>query len=167
MKKIFASQEELGIYLSCLEDTLAYNLPMLLSVDQVGAAKVESSLQILLSLHKQWNTRFALDEDGALVKYIADEPLVFSSSQVKAVDKDNLVRLFTLLDAPLYRFEFYQTPEGNYLFADSTISSWMDSLSIDSSMIFIASWKERKSPARNSRALKMRNARRLTAPTPL
>ena len=118
MKKILASQEELGIYLSCLEDTLAYNLPMLLSVDQVGAAKVESSLQKLLSLHKQWNTRFALDEDGALVKYIADEPLVFSSSQVKAVDKDNLVRLFTLLDAPLYRFEFFQTPEGNYLFAD-------------------------------------------------
>ena len=118
MKKVLASQEELGIYLSCLEETLAYNLPLLLPLGDTSFDDVSAALGKLLGLHEQWNTRFALNEEGELVKWIVSDKLVISESKVSSLNKKALVRPFELLDSPLYRFEFYKTPNGSFLFAD-------------------------------------------------
>ena len=110
------SPEELGIYLSCQEPTLAYNLPLLIPFGKEGSfAKAKKALETILANHPHLNARLFLSK-GEVVKSIVDTPL--SLKEEKELDRETLVQPFELLDAPLYRFRFFATKEGAYLFAD-------------------------------------------------
>jgi len=117
MKKAIATQEVLGIYLACLQETLAYNLPTLIPIGKRGEAGVRKALEDILLAHPHLNARLSMEE-GVLYQEEVEAPLELSCLKVKEIDHASLVRPFKLLDAPLYRFEFIETPEGNYLFSD-------------------------------------------------
>ena len=65
MKKAIATQEVLGIYLSCLQETLAYNLPTLIPVGKRGEAEARKALEAILAAHPHLNARLSM-EDGVL-----------------------------------------------------------------------------------------------------
>ena len=111
-----ASQEELGIYLSCLEPTLAYNLPLLIPC--ADEAKAKAAMEKVLAAHPGMNVRFRMDKEGNLLKAIVPTPLQWQSEDVATIDRESLVRPFELLDAPLYRCDFLRCPTGNCLFVD-------------------------------------------------
>ena len=119
LKPYLASQEELGIFLSCLEPTLAYNLPLLVPLGKdADASKAESAIRAILDNHPYLNAVFFLGEGGALYKRL--EPLKgeFHLPVVKGLHKDKLVQHFDILEKHLYRFGFIQDQDQSYLFAD-------------------------------------------------
>ena len=110
--------EELGIYLSCQEPTLAYNLPLLVPLGKDGSfEKTEKALETILANHPHLNVRLSLAK-GEVVKSIVDTPLKLVEEKTKKLLRDELVQPFELLDAPLYRFRYFDTGEGKYLFCD-------------------------------------------------
>lgn len=110
--------EELGIYLSCQEPTLAYNLPLLIPLGKDGSfEKAKNALASILENHPHLNARLTI-EKGVVCKSIVEEPLALAEEKADKLDRDSLVELFTLLNAPLYRFRYFKTKEGDYLFAD-------------------------------------------------
>ncbi len=117
MKSVQATQEVLGIYLSCLEDTLAYNLPTLIPVGEAKEEAVRKALEKVLAAHPHLSSTFEM-KDGTLYLCEGNHPLVYEAKEAKELDKQALIRPFELLNAPLYRFEFIKTPKGNYLFSD-------------------------------------------------
>ena len=120
MKERFApiTPEELGIYLSCQNPTLAYNLPLLIPLEKkVEGALVKKALEEILAAHPALNVRFSLRQ-GDIVKSIVPAPLAYEEKKVGALDKEALVRPFTLLDSPLYRTELIHAGDDDYLFAD-------------------------------------------------
>ena len=126
-----ATQEELGIFLSCLEPTLAYNLPLLIPLGKEGdAKKAEAALRKVLSNHPYLDTVFSLGEGGALQKKIVPLDKEFELPVIKGLKKDELVQPFATLDEHLYRFSFIEDRQGNYLFADFH-HMLMDGFSLD------------------------------------
>lgn len=117
MKRVQATQEILGIYLSCLEPTLAYNLPTLIPIGTRDESEVAPALEKLLEAHPHLNVRFQMD-DGVLYQYEENAPLAFDVQSVNKLDRDALVQPFELLNSPLYRFRLIKTPEGNFFFSD-------------------------------------------------
>ncbi|MBQ9456932.1 MAG: amino acid adenylation domain-containing protein [Bacilli bacterium] len=117
MKRVKASQEVLGIYLSCLEDTDAYNLPTLIPIGNHRLEEAREALGKIFQAHPQLNSRFQM-EDGVLYQYESAEQWVLNKEQVDSIDRSALIEPFPLLDAPLYRFRFFETPKGNYFFCD-------------------------------------------------
>ena len=112
------SPEELGIYLSCQEPTLAYNLPLLIPLGKDGNfAKAKKALEEILENHPHLNARFSIVK-GDVVKQIVPTPFELTEEKVKVVDRPNLVQPFVLLDSPLYRFRYFSALEGAYLFCD-------------------------------------------------
>jgi hypothetical protein len=63
MKRVQATQEVLGIYLSCLQPTLAYNLPTLIPVGKRGEEEVVGALKKVMEAHPHLNDRFQLDKN--------------------------------------------------------------------------------------------------------
>ena len=117
MRRVKATQEVLGIYLSCLEPTLAYNLPTLIPLGKHDVNEVKEALAKVFASHEQLHSRFQM-EDGVLYQYEEQTPLNLEAEKVPSIDRKSLVEPFVLLDAPLYRFRFFETPEGNYFFSD-------------------------------------------------
>ena len=117
MKRVQATQEVLGIYLSCLQPTSAYNLPTLLPVDNRGEEQVKAALEKVVEAHPHLRATFDMEE-GVLYECEGEGKLVFEALSVDAIDKQSLIRPFELLGKPLYRFAFIKTPKGNYLFSD-------------------------------------------------
>lgn len=117
MKKAIATQEVLGIYLSCLEETLAYNLPTLIPIGKHDEKEVKTALSAILKAHPHLNAELSTKE-GILYQEEVEAPLSLKVSEVKEIDRASLVKPFVLLNSPLYRFELLKTPNGNYLFSD-------------------------------------------------
>ncbi len=116
--------EELGIYLSCQEPTLAYNLPLLISLGKDGFfEKAKKALEAILENHPHLNARLSI-EKGVVCKSIVESPLTLPEEKADVLDKDSLVELFTLLNAPLYRFRYFKAIIYS---PTSTTSSWMAS----------------------------------------
>ena len=117
MKRVQATQEVLGIYLSCLQPTTAYNLPTLIPVGNRDEEAVKRALQVIVDAHPHLHATFEM-QDGVLYECEGEGEIVYDSLETKSLDKQALIQPFTLLGAPLYRFRFIKTPEGNYLFSD-------------------------------------------------
>ena len=118
-RSVAASREELGIYLSCAEPTLAYNLPTLLPLGKNASfEKAKAAVDAIFAKHPYLNVQFHTNKDGDLTKSIVEVPHELAYVECEALDKPALVQPFALLDAPLYRFCFLRTPEGDYLFSD-------------------------------------------------
>ena len=117
MNRVPSTQEVLGIYLSCLEPTSAYNLPTLIPLDGYDEKEVKAALEKVVAAHPHLKAIFEM-EDGILYEKEGSDPLVFEAKECAKLDKDALIRPFVLLGKPLYRFEYLKTKEGNYLFSD-------------------------------------------------
>lgn len=113
------SAEELGIYLSCTQPTLAYNLPLLLPLgSKASFEQAKKALERILEKHPYLDAEFHVDKKGDLTKSIVSHPFELKLETIQVLDKVSLVQPFQLLDAPLYRFRYLRTPEGDYLFCD-------------------------------------------------
>ena len=115
-KPIPVSQEEYGIYLSCLNPTLAYNLPLLIPVGKASFENIESSLNKILEAHPHLNVKLFQKGDD-ICKEEVKRPLELSKSEYDPKKEAELVKPFDLLKDSLYRF-VYLEGEENYLFAD-------------------------------------------------
>ena len=117
MKRVQATQEVLGIYLSCLQPTLAYNLPTLFPLGKHEEKEVATALKKVMEAHPHLQSTFEM-EDGILYQLEGEAPMKLESLQLDSIDKQALIKPFEILGGPLYRFAFIKTPKGNYLFSD-------------------------------------------------
>ena len=99
MKSVQATQEVLGIYLSCLEGTLAYNLPTLIPVGEAKEEAVREALEKVLEAHPHLSSTFEM-KDETLYLCEGNHPLVYEAKEAKELDKQALIRPFELLNAP-------------------------------------------------------------------
>ena len=113
------SPEELGIFLSCQEPTLAYNLPLLLPLGKNGDfAKAKQAVSAILKNHPYLNMRLSMGKDGEVGKSIVDEPFELVKETLNELNREELVQHFDLLNQRLFRIRYLSTPEGDYLFSD-------------------------------------------------
>ena len=113
------SREELGIFLSCMEPTLAYNLPLLIPLGEHGdKEKAQKAIERVFLSHPYLNMQLVQGQDGETYKHIVPLPPKMEIKKSNKVNREELVQHFTLMDSPLYRFLFLETKEGDYLFAD-------------------------------------------------
>jgi hypothetical protein len=69
MKSVQATQEVLGIYLSCLEGTLAYNLPTLIPVGEVKEEGwMEEMYELMENIKLPEMRRLALKQLGCVAE---------------------------------------------------------------------------------------------------
>ena len=116
---IAATSEELGIFLSCSEPTLAYNLPMLLPLGKEAFyEKALEAVKAIFAKHPYLHCQFHLEKDGSLSKSIVERAVEMPLEKVAELDKQSLVQPFVLLDSPLYRFRYLSCNDGDYLFMD-------------------------------------------------
>ncbi len=116
---IAVSSEELGIFLSCSEPTLAYNLPLLLPLGKNGSFdKAKDAIAKIFAKHPYLDCQMHMEKDGGISKSIVPQNFELKEEIVDVLDKPALVQPFVLIDAPLYRFRFLNTKEGSFLFAD-------------------------------------------------
>ena len=117
-KKVILTDSQKGIYLSCLEPTLAYNLPMLVELDaSFSVEKVKKAIEIVLDAHPIHQIRLMM-ESGEVVETRVDESLKIEEVTLSQLDKQALIRPFDMLNAPLYRIEILHCQEKDYLFVD-------------------------------------------------
>ncbi|MDY6392062.1 MAG: amino acid adenylation domain-containing protein [Bacilli bacterium] len=116
---VLISPEELGIYLSCLQPTLAYNLPLLLPLGKkADFQKAKAAVDAILTRHPYLNMRLTQGKDGDIYKFIAEEPFELVEEKVAKLDKAALVERFDLLDSRLFRIRYLVAEDGAYLFSD-------------------------------------------------
>ena len=115
-KKIPLSQEEYGIFLSCLNPTLAYNLPLLIPVGKKSEAEVKKALEQVLEAHPHLNLGLSQNDEGVF-KEVKASPLCMDVADYDPAKEESLVKPFDLLKDKLYRFTYLKGDE-NYLFAD-------------------------------------------------
>ena len=117
-KSVHITAEELGIFLSCMEPTLAYNLPLLLPLGKGSFDKAKKAVDSILANHPYLFMRLHRESDGEIYKSV--EPFAF---ELKAEDfdlakKESLVEPFELIGSPLFRIRYLKTKDGDYLFSD-------------------------------------------------
>lgn len=121
MKTAKLSQTEYGIYLSCLEPTTAYNIPLFFEFDknEIDLAKFKSAINTIFECHPTLNSRIIEDKDGTIKKYISNEPIeieVFKNEVPN--DKTVLVEKFNLIESPLYRIKIFEGSKKISVFID-------------------------------------------------
>ncbi len=117
------SQTQMGIYLACSAepDTVLYNIPFLLKLGGgVDPARLAEALKTALNAHPYVKATLFADEKGNIRarRNDGEEPAVGHVRCEKLPENSELVKPFSLLNAPLYRVAVYETNAGNYLFAD-------------------------------------------------
>ena len=118
-KRFPITPEELGIYLSCLEPTLAYNLPLLLPLGkEADFGKAKKAFLDIVAAHPYLNMQLSLDAEGNVTKSIVPCSVELKEEAVESIDRDAIVQPFELIGKPLYRARYFKTPEGGYLFVD-------------------------------------------------
>ena len=116
---VHVSPEELGIFLSCQEPTLAYNLPLLLPLGkEADFVKAKEAVSAILKNHPYLNMRLSMGKDGEVGKTIVDEPFELVKETLNELPREELVQHFDLLNQRLFRIRYLSTPEGDYLFSD-------------------------------------------------
>ena len=123
--KVPLSKTQMGIFAestSFPESTL-YNLPFLGTLGKdICIERLTTAIKIACQAHPGLNVRIFMDENGEIMQHISGDgfnvDVIEMSDAAFARQKDNLVRPFDLMGGPLYRFELYVTPSGNYFFQD-------------------------------------------------
>ena len=123
--KVPLSKTQMGIYaesLSFPESTL-YNLPFLGALGKdICVQRLTEAIRTAFLAHPCLNVRIFADEKGNIQQQISDTAVSIDlfemSDDAFAQRKQDLVRPFDLMGGPLYRFEIYMTPSGNYFFQD-------------------------------------------------
>ncbi|MFA6755581.1 MAG: amino acid adenylation domain-containing protein [Bacilli bacterium] len=118
MKKnqMLLSEEELGIYLSCIDGGLQYNLPFTVEIINKKPTEVTNAISNIFKAHPSLNTQIFKTDDGSLVKELV--PITLSIPIKKSIDIDSWPKEFDLINHPLYRFEMVASKEKIVLFCD-------------------------------------------------
>ena len=119
------SKTQLGIYVESMsfQESTLYNLPFLgvLGAD-ICIERLKDAIEKACLAHPGLNVRIFMDENGEIMQQISQDTfqvdVIELSDDAFAQQKDKLVRPFDLMGGPLYRFELYVTPSGNYFFQD-------------------------------------------------
>lgn len=120
------SKAQLALYEECVvnsEGTI-YNIPLFTKLgDDLEIGKLKRSLVKMFSFHPYLNVRLSADADGRISQRIDESAEIrigvhrVREDAIESI-KSSAVRPFKLLDSPLYRIEFFITPESSYLFTD-------------------------------------------------
>jgi len=117
-RRVLISPEELGIYLSCQQPTLAYNLPLLIPLGEKASLEAcRKALDAICQAHPYLGMRLSMDK-GDIVKEVGPIEYELKEECVDSIDREALVQPFELLNAPLFRFRFLKEGDKGYLFAD-------------------------------------------------
>lgn len=113
------SKTQEGIFVECASkaDSTTYNIPFLFKLNkEIDINKLKAALIKTLDNHPYLKTTLKMDDNGdivALRKETKSEVSIIKEN----INKDKLIRPFSLLNAPLYRIEIYEGKD-NYLFLD-------------------------------------------------
>lgn len=113
-----SSQE--GVFVDCMANngTTVYNIPYLFRLsDNVDITRVKKALEQVVDAHPYLKVRLFMDEDGEIRQRRMDDER-FEVPILTDMDKDRLVRPFSLLNGSLLRIELYREHDGCYLFLD-------------------------------------------------
>lgn len=119
------SKTQMGIYVESIsfpESTL-YNIPFLGTLGKdICVERLKKAIEKACQAHAGLNVRIFMDENGEIMQQVSGDgfnvDVIEMSDDAFAQQKDKLVRPFDLMGGPLYRFELYITPSGNYFFQD-------------------------------------------------
>ena len=110
------SQEELGIYLSCSEGGLMYNLPFMVEIKNYSSNDIKKAIKAIFESHSSLYTQIIKDQSGDLQKELVIETLNIPVK--KNIDAFSWPKEFDLLNHPLYRFEIEEDKGKTILFCD-------------------------------------------------
>jgi amino acid adenylation domain-containing protein len=125
MKSFPLSQTQLGIYATCVnqQEDGNYNIDVLYHLtDDVDLERFAAAIDKVVECHPYLKSGLATDDDGNVV--IVDRREAEYHTEIRRVKSIDDVRPtfgqnYDLNTAPwLFRFEIYQTEEGNYFFFD-------------------------------------------------
>ena len=127
-KKHMLSKTEEGIYVSCLNQTDAYNLPFLMKIgSSIDLDRFNSSINEILKAHPYLNTNLCMEDDGKVYKFINERTISLDVEEVNSLEIG--VEYFDLLKDYLYIFRLLKF-EGNYYFYFNFHHIIMDGTSI-------------------------------------
>src|SRR5574344_1757973 len=115
-EKVLLSQEELGIYLSCLDGGLEYNLPFKVNLGKVKPDAINKAINEIFSSHPNLFSELEKEKDGTIYKEIVGCNI--SIPVYEKVKEEEFVRPFALLNSPLYHLVIEQNNNGTTLFGD-------------------------------------------------
>lgn len=99
-------------------DSTVYNIPSLFELDtNVDIVRLSQAIEEAVNAHPYLKMQLTTAENGEVMQK-RDDALPVDVQILHAMDQRALVRAFELYDAPLYRFEIYQTEQTNYFFVD-------------------------------------------------
>ena len=113
------SKTQEGIFVECVSkpNSTNYNIPYLFKLDKgIDLGKLENSLKKVLDVHYYLKSTLSMDEEGNVYINRKESESVVTTLK-ENLNKDKLIRPFTLLNSPLYRIEIYNG-DDNYLFLD-------------------------------------------------
>ena len=113
------SKTQEGIFVESVSkaNTTNYNIPFLFKLDKkMDIEKLKEAIIKVLNNHPYLRTTLSMDEEGNILaaRKVAEPVISVINGEI---DKDKLVRPFSILNEPLYRVEVYLGKE-NYLFFD-------------------------------------------------
>ena len=113
------SKTQEGIFVESVSkaNSTNYNIPYLFKLSKdINIEKLKEAVVKVLNNHPYLRTTLSMDEDGNILaaRKVADPVVTIIDGEI---DKDKLVRPFSILNAPLYRVEIY-LGKDNYLFFD-------------------------------------------------
>ena len=114
---------QLGVFVECNNNpnTLTYNIPLLFKIkDGVGTYKIIETLKTVCDKHPYIKMRLSNDDKGNVIANRNDNlNISVKVTRTKEINKvKDIIKPFTLMNSPLYRFEIFETNNGNYLFVD-------------------------------------------------
>ena len=114
-KKHMLSKTEEGIYVSCLNQTDAYNLPFLMKIgSRIDLDRFNSSINEILAKHPYLNTNLCMEDDGKVYKFINERTISLDVEEVNSLEIG--VEYFDLLKDYLYRFRLLKYKNEYYFY---------------------------------------------------
>lgn len=118
VRKEVLTNSQKGIYLSCLNETLAYNIPMLFELDkEVSIEKAKEAFEKIFKAHPSLNTHL-LKEKGEIYQTYDEASPIIELKEIDNLDKTSLVKPFDLFGPRLYRIAILKITEKTYIFID-------------------------------------------------
>ncbi len=119
------SYAQTGVYFECLKNPAStiYNIPYLLSYPQgTDTQRLADAVKCVIDAHPELSVHFTTEGDSIIQTtdgtVPVQVPITLMEEEVLEKYKNEFVRPFNLLKAPLYRAEVVQTPVGVYLLLD-------------------------------------------------
>ncbi len=114
------SSTQEGVFVDCMANmgSTVYNIPFLFRLgEKTELTKLKAALEKAVRAHPYLLTKLVMDKNGDILQ-MRDDSAEFDIPIISGMDKEKLVRPFTIVNSRLFRFELYREYDGNYLFMD-------------------------------------------------